>query len=73
MKDFIQLLLMILSFLIVGGILYVSCQKLCMLLFRRRFVLKKCVSIDDVPDFFFTGIVLMGTGIIVGCFFSYFF
>lgn len=74
MKDFIPLLVFVLLAPLVGGILYFSCQKLCMLLFKRRFVFWKRWTSNSggFLDAFFTSIVFMGTAFLAGglyCFF----
>ena len=67
MKDFIPLLLFVLLSPLLGGILYLSCQKLCMFLFKRRFGFwkRRISNIDDLLDVFFASIVFMGSLIIV--------
>jgi hypothetical protein len=67
MKDFIPLLMFMLSFLFVGVMLYPTCQKLCMLICKRRFVFGKrqLRSADDVPDILFNAIWFVGTFLIV--------
>jgi len=67
MKDFIPLLVFVTLGPLVGGILYLSCQKLCILLFKRRFVfLKRWTSNSGgLLDVFFSSIVVMGTLFVV--------
>lgn len=67
MKDFIPLLVFILAFLVVAGMLYPICQKLCILLCKRRFVFgkRRLRSADDVLDVFFNSLFFVGTILIV--------
>ena len=74
MKDFIPLLVFVIVGPLVGGIVYLSCQKLCMWICKRRFVFGKrpLRNADDFIDALFNTIFFLGTCFIVGFLYVFF-